>query len=371
MPLALGPDLRVILVDATGAATGGAAVPSVVQGGVSNNAGAPVALSQLGVLPAIANVAAPTFVEGRQVLLSSDLSGRVRVTTETQTVNVAGTTAGGAAFVGPSVPIGFVGTGATMRNMTAAPSVNNTTGVDIPGIGPLLKGTTNYFNMAGDDSGRVAIAQSTFGPAKVEDAGHVSGDVGEMPLAVRQDAQSALAGTTLDYIPFTTDANGSLRGVSGGYTTVLSAVLTRPADTTAYAAGDEMTDTGGTIRTITGAARFSAGSGIIQGVFCSQDHLWTTRPALELWIYDTTSTPVADNGAFAPTDAVTDTCIGIIPLSVSYTGTVNQGLDSGTISIPFLTVGSANLYFRVVVRNAAQDSANSGVSTFRFRILQD
>lgn len=167
------------------------------------------------------------------------------------------------------------------------------------------------------------------------------------------------------------DLRGNQRVIASGYTTVITTTLTRPADTTAYAAGDEMTDTGGAIQTITSAARYSGGSGIIQGVLVSQSTLWTTKPTLELWIFDTTSTPVADNGAFAPTDGVVDTCIGVIPLSASYAGTVNQTLDTGPINFPFLCVGSANLFFRVVVRNAAQDSANSGVSKFRFRILQD
>lgn len=164
---------------------------------------------------------------------------------------------------------------------------------------------------------------------------------------------------------------GESRSVAGGYTTVLTTTLTRPADTTAYTAGDEMTDTGGAIQTITGAARFSGGSGIIQGVYVSQSTLWTTKPAMEIWVYDTTSTPVADNGAFAPTDGVTDTCIAVIPVTATYAGTVNQALDSGQISVPFVTSGSANLFFRIVIRNAAQDSANSGVTKFRWRILQD
>lgn len=45
---------------------------------------------------------------------------------------------------------------------------------------------------------------------KAEDAAHASGDVGVMMLAVRNDAGTALAGTTGDYIPFTTDASGNL-----------------------------------------------------------------------------------------------------------------------------------------------------------------
>lgn len=45
---------------------------------------------------------------------------------------------------------------------------------------------------------------------KAEDAGHTSGDVGVMSLAVRNDAGTALAGTTLDYIPLTTNSVGGL-----------------------------------------------------------------------------------------------------------------------------------------------------------------
>lgn len=45
---------------------------------------------------------------------------------------------------------------------------------------------------------------------KAEDAVAASGDAGVMALAVRTDAGTALAGTTGDYIPFTTDALGRL-----------------------------------------------------------------------------------------------------------------------------------------------------------------
>lgn len=46
---------------------------------------------------------------------------------------------------------------------------------------------------------------------KAEDAAHTSGDVGVMALAVRNDTAAALAGTTGDYIPLTTDDLGNLR----------------------------------------------------------------------------------------------------------------------------------------------------------------
>jgi hypothetical protein len=44
-----------------------------------------------------------------------------------------------------------------------------------------------------------------------EDSAHVSGDIGVLGLAVRNDAGSVLAGTTGDYIPLSTDSSGNLR----------------------------------------------------------------------------------------------------------------------------------------------------------------
>lgn len=44
-----------------------------------------------------------------------------------------------------------------------------------------------------------------------EDTAHVSGDMGRLVLAVRNDTGTALAGTDGDYIPFSTDALGNLR----------------------------------------------------------------------------------------------------------------------------------------------------------------
>ncbi len=46
---------------------------------------------------------------------------------------------------------------------------------------------------------------------KAEDAGHTSGDVGVMALAVRNDAGGTLAGTDLDYAPLQLDASGNVR----------------------------------------------------------------------------------------------------------------------------------------------------------------
>lgn len=54
--------------------------PWIVAGGLTNNNAAP-STNNVGVLPAIANAAAPSWTEGDQVLLSEDLKGNLRVTT--------------------------------------------------------------------------------------------------------------------------------------------------------------------------------------------------------------------------------------------------------------------------------------------------
>jgi hypothetical protein len=155
---------------------------------------------------------------------------------------------------------------------------------------------------------------------------------------------------------------------TGGVTKVISATLTRPANVTAYAAGNELTDTGAAIQTLTGIATKTGGSGEIRsiGMSCS-----TGTPAqLEVWLFDTTSTPQTNNTAFAPADSVVDTCIGVVPLFVSFQGstgpTGNLFYTAGPLEIPFVTVGSANLYLRVVVRAAYTPGANS--DTYKFRV---
>lgn len=61
-----------------------------VIGSLTNNDAAPAAI-EVGVLPALANAVAPTWIEGDQVLESVDLSGNQRVVLNTETTKVIGT----------------------------------------------------------------------------------------------------------------------------------------------------------------------------------------------------------------------------------------------------------------------------------------
>ncbi len=78
--------LKPVLWDGTVSFSG--SIPSTVSGVKSNNAAAPTS-DNLGVLPAIANASAPSWTEGRQVLLSTDLSGALRVAATISTAGLA------------------------------------------------------------------------------------------------------------------------------------------------------------------------------------------------------------------------------------------------------------------------------------------
>src|SRR6516162_2263862 len=71
-----------------GSVTFSGSLPSTVAGNLTNNNAAPAA-NNLGVLPAIANASAPTWSEGKQVLLSVDTGGSLRVSATIDTSAIA------------------------------------------------------------------------------------------------------------------------------------------------------------------------------------------------------------------------------------------------------------------------------------------
>lgn len=61
---------------------------------------------------------------------------------------------------------------------------------------------------------------------KAEDAGHTTGDVGVVALAVRNDVRGTLAGTDLDYSPFQVNSSGDVRVDGSAVTQPVSGPLT-------------------------------------------------------------------------------------------------------------------------------------------------
>ncbi len=97
--------------------------------------------------------------------------------------------------------------------LVAVAAVRNDAGTALAGA------TGDYIPFTTDSTGALRVTGGGGGTQYAEDAAHTTGDSGTLSLAVRNDAGTALAGTTGDYIPLTTDSSGALRVVGSSGTT--------------------------------------------------------------------------------------------------------------------------------------------------------
>lgn len=204
-----------------------------------------------------------------------------------------------------------------------------------------------------------------------EDQASAVGDTGLVAMARRTDTPANQSGTDGDYEPFQV-SNGALWVSPLGFPKTISVDVTRPADTTAYAVGDAISNsttapTSGGF-TLTGAARKSGGSGIITDVIVTSSNDPTTRLSGEVFLFSQSVTNINDNAAFGVSDAEIKTCVGVVPFSLFDSGNNNMAHLTG-LNILFTCVGSADLRFLLRARNAYTPQS-SEVITVVVKILQ-
>lgn len=124
-----GTDLRVIATDANGDVK--------VIGTLTHNNAAPAA-TEVGVLPALANAAAPTWTEGDQVLESVDLAGNQRVVLNAETTKVIGTVNQGTSPWVVSQPSNTNTTTGDSPTIVTATTVNGATQTNASARGALM-----------------------------------------------------------------------------------------------------------------------------------------------------------------------------------------------------------------------------------------
>lgn len=204
-----------------------------------------------------------------------------------------------------------------------------------------------------------------------EDQASADGDTGLVAMAVRKATPANSSGTDGDYEPLQMNA-GALWVSPLGFPVTVQTDVTRPADTTQYAAGDAISDstsapTSGGF-TLTGAARKSGGSGIITDMTIASSNDPATRLSGEVFLFNQSVTNVNDNAAFAVSDSEIKTCVAIVPFALFDAG--NNGFAHVTgLNILFTCSGSANLRFLIRARNA-YTPASSEVITVTAKILQ-
>ena len=149
-------------------------------------------------------------------------------------------------------------------------------------------------------------------------------------------------------------------------TRIITQSLIRPSNTTQYAAGEVISEvTTNNHFTFADLANPGQLSGQIDRaiITSSADGSGVLLPDLELWLFDTDIAEVADNAAFAPTDAEMLTLVGVIDFPVanwkvglSGGNSCCEGDRAGGNPLPMLykckTVASFSLYGQLVTRNA-------------------
>lgn len=160
----------------------------------------------------------------------------------------------------------------------------------------------------------------------------------------------------------------------------VSASFTRPSDTTAYAAGDAVTNSTSSPAAITfdGCAAANGGKGVILGALMLDSANQSTKGIFELWLFAGSSapTPDNDNAVFTPTDAELANLVAIIPLNVTYVGDATSGAggnviyESPEMARPFTCGGSVNDLFGLLVVRNAYTPVSAEVFTIILRVAQ-
>lgn len=137
---------------------------------------------------------------------------------------------------------------------------------------------------------------------------------------------------------------------------IVSASVTRPSDTTAYAAGDALTNSTSApvVTTVASIARYNGGYGRIRHAWLLDSANQTTKADIEAWLFAGTAgpTPDNDNALFTPTDAELANLVGIIEFkgtTKSYVGDATSGAGGNVIypgTIAGTTVADLNLPFK-------------------------
>jgi hypothetical protein len=151
----------------------------------------------------------------------------------------------------------------------------------------------------------------------------------------------------------------------------ISVDITRPADTTAYAAGDALSDStsaptsGGFTFAV---ARASGGSVLITDAYCYSSNDPATPLQCELFLFNQSVTNINDNAAFVVSDTEIKTLVADMQFALRDVGN-NDMYHATNLGFVATCSGSANLRGLVRVLNA-YTPASAEVITFRLRGFQ-
>lgn len=160
----------------------------------------------------------------------------------------------------------------------------------------------------------------------------------------------------------------------------VSASLTRPANVTAYAAGDAISDaTGDAHFTFNNVAKQNPGSGVIEKLVLNDSAAQATKLACDLVLFSVDVGVEADNAAWTPTDAEMLTVLGSVSIATTdwVVGDATAGAGGNCVAvktglnIPFKpTTAATKIYGQLVARNA-YTPVSGEVFTAKLGVIMD
>lgn len=153
--------------------------------------------------------------------------------------------------------------------------------------------------------------------------------------------------------------------------TIVSATVTRPADTNAYAANDVLSNSTSSpaILSFLGVASANGGKGQVTGGTMVIDAAST--PSIRLLLFDGAApTAINDNAAFAPSDADAAKCIGWLDFDTYQAGSGNTIYQDFTKLIQFECDGAVDDIYAIPVVQGAFTPASGSLYTFSLNITR-
>lgn len=108
-------------------------------------------------------------------------------------------------------------------------------------------------------------------------------------------------------------------------TAIVIDTITRPANATPYTAGDVIANNDDSYLTFPGSVKPPKWTGMISGARIMSSANQATKPDIEMWLFRSPPTEIADNDAFAPSDAEVRELVGIVSFPVASWQVGNPG----------------------------------------------
>lgn len=187
-------------------------------------------------------------------------------------------------------------------------------------------------------------------------------------LAQLQNTVTPTPTTNPTQLPPALSPGGRVKVETSRKFSAVSGTLTRPADTAAYANGDQISNStiSPTAQALANCAQLTGGGGVILQATLSDSAGSASPLSPEVWVWSVARTPNNDNAQFAPSSADLANRVCVIQFDSSYAGAPagasgNRVYQSAMLSHAFVcAAGSTSLYWELVCRSASGYTPVSG-----------